>query len=106
MKTITRCHLTAIKELVEVISIGGVIAILADICWIIHDIFIAEVSRPGLWAIGLGLLLAFIVSSYGLFHYHKESVKKVLHQRLLHKLKINKAKQHYRREHYENSNHS
>ena len=99
MKTITQCHIRAIKELVEMISIGGVVAIVADLCWIAHDIAVSEIARPGLWAVGAGLLTAFFISGYGLYHYHVGSVKALLHDRLLHKLHVNKAKQHHRREH-------
>jgi hypothetical protein len=82
-----------VKELVEMMSIGGVTAIAVDLCWLAHDIYVADTHRPGLWIVGGGLLIALGVSAYGLFHYHRDNVKQLLRGRLEHKLHMNKMKQ-------------
>ncbi len=88
MKALTQYHIKAIKDLVEMISIGGVVAIIGDIGWVGHDIFVSTESRPGLWAVAGFLVTALVLSGGALVKYHKDSVKKIIHERFLHKMKM------------------
>ena len=90
MRTTTRCHLIAVQELVELISIGGLVAIIGDLFWVGHDIFVSEISRPGLWCILGILLIAFTITSIGVVNYHKQNVKRLLNEKLKWKLKLQK----------------
>lgn len=97
MSTKHTYHLKALKELVEMISIGGLLAIGVDIGWVFHDIYVSDIVRPGLWAVSAGLITAFIISGYGLYQYHKVQVKKLLHERFLNKMIIQQQRNKYKK---------
>lgn len=94
----TKCHFVALTELIELISVGGVLAIIADILWVLLDSNEAHWQRIGLYFVLLGLCTALCISGFALIRYHLNNVKKLLHEKFLHKLYMNKYKLRHKHE--------
>lgn len=83
----SKLHYMTSKDLVEVMSIASWIAILADCIWVIRDSVLTGFT-PTMILIMSGLLLALIVLSKSLWHYHSQKRRELAKQLLASKLDI------------------
>lgn len=77
MITKTECHLRALVELIELISIGGWLAVLADVIWVFSDLRLSP-ERGELYFIATILSFTFVLTSFALVKYHFKCVTKLL----------------------------
>ena len=85
-------HITALTDLVEVISILGAVGLGVDIVWCVRD-FIEQGYPIGLMFVMGALTLVDISIVYAIVKYHNVQQRKILSTLLHEKLKICKRKQ-------------
>lgn len=91
MKIFGRAHFQAAKDLVELMSVAGWIAIFADCIWVVRD-SIVNGFTPAMCLIISLLFTALASLSYGLWCYHINNVKIILKEALKTKLELCKRK--------------
>lgn len=96
MKTINKCHLGAVMDVIELALIASLIALIADLGWVIHDVSSNHMSIA-YGFIGGGLLIGIILTSLSLYKHHKVIVDEKRKHLLITKLKIQKDKLRYLR---------
>lgn len=87
----SNAHFTAATELVELMSIAGWLALLADLFWVVRD-YVVNNCPISLIPVMVLLLTGFILMSVGIVKYHFRQYKKLLHDNLLKQLDICKRK--------------
>lgn len=87
----TKCHRQALKDVIELTIIGGLLALTADCAWLAHDIYENGLS---VWyvIVGTGLLGGTILTSVALYWHHQNNVKTIVKQLLAHKLHVQRTK--------------
>lgn len=94
MKTITKLHLKALVELVEMLSIGGFLALVGDVTWVFADMYHIGFTRPELFFVAALLIIALVLTGTALYKYHMRTVKNMMKETLNVKLAYMKYKQH------------
>lgn len=97
MRVSTKCHLQATVELVEIISIAGVVAMLADIIWLGLDSYACGFDRPELLIIFVMLGGSFVVATIGVWKYHVRQMRQIRKEALATKLQIQRCKRRNQR---------
>ncbi len=93
MKIKTRAHYLALTDLVEVISIASLIAVTADVFWVVRDSIVGGFTL-GLDIIMVALIAAMVGMIYGLYKYHNKLVKDIVHGMM--EAKFRYVKHHFR----------
>jgi len=91
MRTLTKCHIKALKESIELTIIGGLVALVADLGWLLHDILTNGLSIYYI-LVGTGLLTGTIITASALFAHHDKSVHKITKKLMKEKVSIQRAK--------------
>ena len=92
-----RAHILAMSSTMEIIIIASVIALVADMGWLAHDIWH---NGMNLWysVVGLGLSSGTFMTIYALRKHHRDTVTNGLKQLKLNKIaeqkQRNRAKRH------------
>jgi hypothetical protein len=75
MNVLNEKTIKALKTDFELIGIAGSLALLADLIWLSHDIYVSGIS---IWysIVGLGLLSALLVSLFIIYRHNASYVKK------------------------------
>jgi len=74
MRLTTKCHLKALSNTVELSLAASVTALVADVCWLAHDVITNGMSVTYA-AVGTGLVIGLSVTVYAMIRHHKDSVK-------------------------------
>ena len=77
----TRAHYKALTELVELMAVASLIALFADCLWVIRDMYVGGVTS-GLFIVAILLHAAFTGMLYGVYKYHYNQVRVILHEML------------------------
>lgn len=93
----TKIHIKAFSEVFELVLIGSMLALIADTCWVIHDI----VSNGLSWqyvGIFTGLFSASVLTAIACVKHHKNNFGTIYHNLLDSKLKIQRCINRHNRE--------
>ncbi len=92
-----RAHIRAMSSTMEIIIIASVIALVADFCWVLHDIVDNGMSVAYAF-IGGGLFVAAIMTAWALRKHHldivQNGIKNLLVEKLDEQKKRNRIKRH------------
>lgn len=81
MRITTKAHYQALTDLVEMMSVASLIALLADVIWVIRDSIVGGFTF-GMGFITVLLLTGLFLMSVGVYKYHHKAVKVLLHEML------------------------
>lgn len=100
MKATQKCHVSAMMDVIEIALIASIVALVADLTWVLHDIVANGMSVVYAF-IGGGLFIGLVLTGVSLYKHHVILVKQSRQSLLLMKLKIQKDKmRHLRRGHH------
>lgn len=78
MRIKTKAHYQALTDLVELMSVASLIALLADVIWVIRDSIVGGFTFT-LGVVGGLLITALVGMAYGVYKYHHKAVRIILH---------------------------
>ena len=91
MKLTHQVHIKTVLDVIELMSIAGWIALLADLIWVVRDSIVSDFPLSLLPVFTL-LLIAFIIMSVGVVLYHKRQSETMLRVLMRERLAICKRK--------------
>jgi len=74
MKLSTKCHFKALSNTIEMSLVASTIALIADVCWLTHDIVTNGMSATYA-GVGAGLIAGLIATTVALVGHHRNQVK-------------------------------
>ena len=94
MNTVNRkCHIQTLSDTIELSLIASLCALVADMIWLLHDVFNNGISVV-YCTVFLGLLLGNVITIIALYRHHighvKTTLKVLLHDKLVLQHSINK----------------
>lgn len=87
-----KSHIKSGLELVELMSIAGWLAVVADVIWVIKDLAHNDFKLSVLYLVAFILVSALVILTIALYKYHTRQQKAILHDELVTRLKHCKRK--------------
>lgn len=85
-----KCHLQSLTDVVELSLIASLIALIADLSWLMHDIYVNGLSILYI-LVFTGLFTGIIITGTALKRHHYGAVAKMVKQLLREKLQLQHA---------------
>lgn len=91
-----RAHIQAMSSTMELIIIASVIALVADFCWVLHDVAENGISVAYV-CIGGGLFTATVMTTWALRKHHLDIVQNGIKNLMVEKLEAQKKRNRVKR---------